>query len=142
MGVLTGSPIQTQPTFNPMIGPSTYLLINMGARFTPCMHGIDKITNDPMLRFPCPNSTTVTTNVCSLAELCGMAGGVVDPAGLETAIKAGATDANTAPLKPNQWWRFITPIFCTPESFIWDSTCCCKSDWEEKLSKILDMFGS
>lgn len=111
MGVLTGSPIQTQPTFNPMIGPSTYLLINMGARFTPCMHGIDKITNDPMLRFPCPNSTTATTNVCSLAELCGMAGGVVDPAGLETAIKAGATDANSAPLKPNQWWRFITPIF-------------------------------
>lgn len=90
MGVLTGTPVQTQPSFNPMIGPSGYLLINMGARFTPCMHAIEGITDMPSLKFPCPNSTTTDTNTCSLQELCGM-GGLGDP--------------------PNQWWRFITPIF-------------------------------
>ncbi|KAL8868163.1 MAG: hypothetical protein Q9174_005168, partial [Haloplaca sp. 1 TL-2023] len=30
--VLTGSPIEIKPQFNPMIGPSPYVLINMGAR--------------------------------------------------------------------------------------------------------------
>lgn len=97
MGVLTGSPIQTQPTFNPMIGPSSYVLINMGARFTPCMHAIPGITNLTNVVFPCPNSTTISTNVCSLSELCGM-GGIPNP-------------GNTEGLEPNQWWRFIVPIF-------------------------------
>lgn len=100
MGVLTGSPIATQPTFNPMIGPSSYVLINMGARFTPCMHAIANVTDDSSLRFPCPNSTTTETNVCSLHELCGMGGGVPTQAEMD----AGHT-------APHQWWRFITPIF-------------------------------
>lgn len=95
MGVLTGSPVQTKPSFNPMIGPSSYVLINMGARFTPCMHAIKNITDVDNLMFPCPNSTTTATNVCSLSQLCGM-GGLPDP------ISASV---------PNQWWRFITPIF-------------------------------
>jgi len=34
---LTGSVIATKPTFNWMIGPSSATLINMGARFVPCM---------------------------------------------------------------------------------------------------------
>ena len=97
MGVLTGSPIQTKPSFNPMIGPSSYLLINMGARFTPCMHAIPGVTNVTDITFPCPNSTTTDTNVCSLSELCGM-GGTPDP-------------SNTDGSAPDQWWRFITPIF-------------------------------
>lgn len=92
MGQLTGSPIQTKPSFNPMIGPSSYVQINMGARFTPCMHAIKDITDDRTINFPCPNSTDATTNVCSLSELCGM---------------GGLKDDQT----PNQWWRFITPIF-------------------------------
>jgi membrane associated rhomboid family serine protease len=98
MGVLTGSPIQTKPSFNPMIGPSSYLLINMGARFTPCMHYIEGLTSgsgSTNLLFPCPNSTTDATNVCSLAELCG---GLIDFTSDHQFI-------------PNQWWRFITPIF-------------------------------
>lgn len=97
MGVLTGSPIQLKPSFNPMIGPSSYLLINMGARFVPCMHAIDGITNDSNLRFGCPNSTTIETNVCSLSELCGM-GGLPDPSNIDGLV-------------PDQWWRFVTPIF-------------------------------
>lgn len=94
MGVLTGSPVQTKPAFNPMVGPSTYVLINMGARFTPCMHAIPDITSSTVdLKFPCPNSTTLDTNVCSLSELCGMGG------------------TGTAATAPHQWWRFITPLF-------------------------------
>lgn len=96
MGILTGSPIETQPTFNPMIGPSPYVMINMGVRFTPCMHFIAGVTNDSTIQFPCPNSTTTATNVCSLSELCGM-GGIPEPSTKES--------------PPNQWWRFITPIF-------------------------------
>lgn len=92
MGTLTGSPIQTQPSFNPMIGPSSYVMINMGARFPPCMHNIPNITNVDNLNFPCPNSTTANTDVCTLSELCGM----------------GGIPPNTF---PHQWWRFITPIF-------------------------------
>ncbi|KAK9386182.1 rhomboid family-domain-containing protein [Lipomyces mesembrius] len=86
----TGSIIATKPTFNPMIGPSTYLLIHMGARFTPCMHYISGVTDVNTKNFPCASSTTIATNVCTLSELCGM-GGVSD--------------------RPDQWWRFIIPMF-------------------------------
>jgi len=104
--MLTGSPIMTQPSFNPMIGPSTYVLINMGARFVPCMHntpGVQDLTS-PM-SWPCPNSTTLDVNSpmnhCNLSELCGF-GGVPKP------LYNG--DINQSP-EPNQWFRFIVPIF-------------------------------
>jgi membrane associated rhomboid family serine protease len=88
---LIGSPIQTKPSLNPWIGPSTLVLINMGARYTPCMRAVEGITDDPMLRFPCPNSTSFTNaDGCSLSQLCGLSG--IDRS-------------------PNQWYRFIVPIF-------------------------------
>jgi membrane associated rhomboid family serine protease len=105
-GILTGSPIQTKPNFNIMIGPSPYVLINMGARFTPCMHNIKKVIEadgGPVLQWPCPNTTTLTDNKCTLAELCGMGGGVPN--------QEGITDFKDRSHEPNQWWRFITPIF-------------------------------
>jgi membrane associated rhomboid family serine protease len=105
-GILTGSPIQTKPNFNIMIGPSPYVLINMGARFTPCMHNIKRVIEaqpGPVVDWPCPNTTTLTGNTCSLAELCGMGGGVPD--------QTGVTDFKDRSHEPNQWWRFITPIF-------------------------------
>ncbi|KAK9448681.1 uncharacterized protein V1518DRAFT_417893 [Limtongia smithiae] len=86
----TGSPIATQPTLNPFIGPSSYLLIHMGARFSPCMEYVSGITDDSSLEFPCLSSTSVDTNICTLSELCGMGG-------------VGS--------HPNQWWRFFTPLF-------------------------------
>ncbi|ODQ64451.1 rhomboid-domain-containing protein, partial [Nadsonia fulvescens var. elongata DSM 6958] len=98
MGKYTGSPIATKPSFNPMIGPSSYVLINMGARFTPCMHPIKGITDDSSINFPCPNSTSLDTNVCTLTELCGM-----------NAMGMGVDAEGT--LDPRQWWRFITSIF-------------------------------
>lgn len=112
---LTGSPIQTQPQFNPMIGPSQQVLINMGSRFVPCMKNVDGVQNyrapagstEPGFGWPCPNTTSNDpnndSNKCSLSELCGFAG-VPNPEwdpvnGLEQSPE------------PNQWFRFITPIF-------------------------------
>lgn len=95
MGILTGSPFQSQPYFNPMLGPSTYLLVNMGARYVPCMHPIANVTLDMTLQFPCPNSTTIDTNVCNLSQLCGM---------------GGIPIVNNTYF-PDQRVRIVTPIF-------------------------------
>ncbi|KAI1419965.1 hypothetical protein F5Y12DRAFT_173453 [Xylaria sp. FL1777] len=114
---LTGSPIQTKPSVNPMIGPSQQVLINMGSRYVPCMKNVNGIQNyvppagvnliQPGFPFPCPNSTSNDSqdpsNMCSLSELCGF-GGVPNPKWL------GADGLNQKPA-PNQWFRFITPIF-------------------------------
>ncbi|KAL6708551.1 hypothetical protein ACN47E_002532 [Coniothyrium glycines] len=104
MGMLTGSPIQTKPTFNIMIGPSPYVTINMGARYTPCMHNIRTIIESRVTIWPCPNTTSLdlSTDNCSLGQLCGM-GGVPD--------QSDVTDFRDRSHEPNQWWRFITPIF-------------------------------
>lgn len=86
------------PSFNPMIGPSTYVLINMGARFVPCMrttYSPGTKTPYPESPWPCPNTTsslsTDPNNQCTLGQLCGL----------------GGFDY----LHPNQWYRFITPMF-------------------------------
>ncbi|KAF1918525.1 rhomboid family-domain-containing protein [Ampelomyces quisqualis] len=103
-GMLTGSPIQTKPNFNIMIGPSPYVLINMGARFTPCMHNINQTIASNVQSWPCPNTTSLNPGslTCSLSELCGM-GGVPD--------QSTVTDYRDRSHEPNQWWRFIVPIF-------------------------------
>ncbi|KAH7068076.1 rhomboid family-domain-containing protein [Paraphoma chrysanthemicola] len=103
-GMLTGSPIQTKPNFNIMIGPSPYVLINMGARFTPCMHNIKEVIQNDVTSWPCPNTTSLNPEFlsCSLSELCGM-GGVPD--------QSTTTDFKDRSHEPNQWWRFIVPIF-------------------------------
>jgi membrane associated rhomboid family serine protease len=95
-----------QPQFNPMIGPSTYVLINMGARFVPCMHNIPAIQGSKEeISWPCPNTTSFDANnpsmKCTLSDLCGF-GGVPNP------VYDG--DINQKP-EPNQWFRFIIPIF-------------------------------
>lgn len=95
MGIYTGSPFQSKPYFNPMIGPSTYVLINMGARYVPCMHKITGITLDLTIQFPCPNSTSIDTNVCNLNELCGLSGiPIIDNE-----------------FVPSQYYRLVIPIF-------------------------------
>lgn len=95
MASLTGLPFQTKPYFNPMLGPSTYLLINMGARYVPCIHPVESLTSDSSFSWPCPNSTSIDTNVCGLSELCGISG---------------------VPLRDGLWWpnqhfRVFTPMF-------------------------------
>ena len=97
--IITGSPIMIHPQFNPMIGPSTYVMINMGARFVPCMRPLnDSQTGGitiPQFDWPCPNTTssdpTDPRNHCDLSALCGF---------------GGLNDA-----KPDQWFRFIIPMF-------------------------------
>ncbi|KAG6068637.1 hypothetical protein E4U33_005022 [Claviceps sp. LM78 group G4] len=99
-GLLTGSPIMIKPQFNPMIGPSTQVLINMGARYVPCMHNVKEIQGStiPVL-FLCPNATQ-NDQFCPLSEVCGF-GGVPDPT---------FNDVGQNP-QPNQWFRFILPMF-------------------------------
>lgn len=104
-GVLTGSPIQTKPNFNIMIGPSPYVLINMGARFQPCMHYVQKVLDNGITSWPCPNTTT-TDSSCSLSELCGMGGVPEQDPNLRWEDRTSKPE-----LEPDQWWRFITPIF-------------------------------
>ncbi|KAI2621032.1 rhomboid family-domain-containing protein [Xylaria nigripes] len=114
---LTGSPIQTTPTFNPVIGPSQQVLINMGSRYVPCMKNVNGIQNftpppgtnlvEPGFPFSCPNATNNDpndpSNHCTLSQLCGF-GGVPNPKWL-------GTDGLSQKPEPNQWWRFITPMF-------------------------------
>lgn len=73
-----------------MIGPSPWVLINMGARFSPCMHTIEELPDF----WPCPSSTSndglLPENSCTLSQLCGF---------------GGFTE------EPDQWFRFIVPIF-------------------------------
>lgn len=103
-GVLTKTPIQIHPSFNPMIGPSPYVLINMGARYQPCMHNMPSVQNATLdISWPCPNATSTTGDdvSCSLSDLCGF-NGVPNP-------HAGGSIMDKP--APNQWWRFIVPIF-------------------------------
>lgn len=99
--MLTGSPIMIKPQFNPMIGPSTQVMMNMGGRYSPCMHNLKEVQGRTSeLQFPCPNATD-WDNTCPLSTLCGF-GGVPNP------LFNG--DMSQSP-EPNQWFRFIVPVF-------------------------------
>ncbi|KAG7099128.1 hypothetical protein E1B28_001000 [Marasmius oreades] len=87
-----GTPISFKPVTNVMLGPSWSALINVGGRFPPCM----KLVNGapPNALVPCLNATTnppESDRFCTIEEVCGFGG-------------FGGKD-------PNQWFRFITPIF-------------------------------
>ncbi|KAI9052169.1 hypothetical protein LZ554_003531 [Drepanopeziza brunnea f. sp. 'monogermtubi'] len=108
---LTGSPVMIKPSFNPMIGPSPYVLINMGARFMPCMHAVDGVQNRESggpIKWPCPDTTSNDDQDCTLAQLCGF--------GMSASKNPIYPGSTTEPLneftnQPNQWFRFIVPIF-------------------------------
>ena len=82
---------------NPLIGVSGGVLIQIGSMYSPCFN------NQPSFQTPCVSGMTKTTNItfskdknqwmCSLKDVCGFNG-----YGLDNNI-------------PNQWFRFITPIF-------------------------------
>jgi membrane associated rhomboid family serine protease len=102
---LTGSPIEIHPTFNPVLGPSPYVLINVGARYVPCMReipvpslGTNASMASPAVSMPCPNTTTTDPGTCHLQDLCGF--------GLDLTPHADGSQP-----QPNQWFRFIVPIF-------------------------------
>jgi membrane associated rhomboid family serine protease len=73
-----------------MLGPSSSALINLGARFPPCMKNVQDIP--ATLQMGCMNNTAnPPDSLCTIEQLCGFGG------------FKGA--------EPNQWFRFITPIF-------------------------------
>jgi len=80
-----------------MLGPSPYVLINMGARYVPCMRNTAQGLN-ASITWPCPNSTsalsTDPTNSCAINNLCGFGDGPY---------------STSSP--PRQWFRFIIPMF-------------------------------
>ncbi|KAH8835734.1 rhomboid-domain-containing protein [Flagelloscypha sp. PMI_526] len=83
-----GSPLSFKPTPNYMLGPSSSALINLGARFPACMKAVTELPVTQIL--PCMNDTANPPDrTCPISELCGF----------------GANE------EPNQWFRFITPIF-------------------------------
>ncbi|QRW00376.1 clathrin adaptor complex small chain [Ceratobasidium sp. AG-Ba] len=85
-----GTPISFKPYVNPMLGPSSSGLINFGGRFAPCMKSIEQIP--PSFNLGCMNNTAnPPTELCTIETLCGF----------------GGFKNQT----PNQWFRFITPIF-------------------------------
>lgn len=85
-----GSPFSFKPVVNPMLGPSSSELIFVGARFPPCMKYVEALP--PSTNFGCLNNTAnPATSICSLETLCNF---------------GGFHGQN-----PNQWFRFITPIF-------------------------------
>ena len=100
--ILTGSPIEIHPQFNPMIGPSPYVQINMGGRYMPCMHNVVGIQDSTIeIGWNCPNSTSSGVGPCTLSELCGF-NGIPNP----------LYDGNIKQKpEPNQWFRFIIPMF-------------------------------
>ncbi|KAJ3480719.1 hypothetical protein NLI96_g8157 [Meripilus lineatus] len=85
-----GNPFSFKPVVNPMLGPSSSALINAGARYPPCMK---EVTDLPLTTpFPCLNDTANPPDrLCPLEDICGFGGFHNDT--------------------PDQWWRFITPIF-------------------------------
>ncbi|KAK3685709.1 hypothetical protein B0T22DRAFT_500500 [Podospora appendiculata] len=108
-GMATGSPIMIKPSFNPMIGPSPYILINMGARYVPCMHNTKGVQDHVgTIAWPCPNTTSLDagTESCTLSQLCGF-GGVPEPFYNNT----NSVLAMQQSPEPNQWFRFIVPMF-------------------------------
>ncbi|EKM83523.1 hypothetical protein AGABI1DRAFT_110173 [Agaricus bisporus var. burnettii JB137-S8] len=85
-----GSPISLKPVVNPMLGPSSSALINLGARYPACMKLVKDIP--PTLLQPCLNNTANPPDrFCTTEELCGFGGFHGED--------------------PSQWFRFITPIF-------------------------------
>jgi membrane associated rhomboid family serine protease len=86
----TGSPM-INLSRNPFFGPDIFVLIRLGAGFTPCMHTIPSITGNTSLKFSCfDHSKTSNDAKCTLQELCGF---------------------SSVSVTPNQWYRFVMPIF-------------------------------
>lgn len=94
MHSLTGSVIQTKPSFNYMIGPSGAVLINEGARFDGCIKNTPNISD---ISWVCPaysNLASVTSSQasCTMSDVCGFGGWGADE-------------------DPNQTFRFVGASF-------------------------------
>lgn len=87
-----------KPASNPMIGPQSIELVSLGARFPPCMKFVTDVP--PTFQINCANASDTNplpSQICSIEDICGFGG--------------FPTDTATGLKQPNQWFRFITPIF-------------------------------
>ncbi|KAG0168918.1 hypothetical protein DFQ28_007361 [Apophysomyces sp. BC1034] len=82
----TGSMIANQP-LNPMIGPRSTVLVNMGVKYTPCIRPLPTVSTSRPMKYCYQNSE----DTCTLEMLCGFGG------------FHGAL--------PDQSFRFILPMF-------------------------------
>ncbi|KAG6885859.1 hypothetical protein C0993_008822 [Termitomyces sp. T159_Od127] len=101
-----GTPVSMKPVVNPMLGPSSDVLINVGARFPPCMKNVSEVPITT--RFGCLNDTAnPPLHTCPLEDICGF-GGNVDNIFfvLYSDDLVGFHDG-----PPAQWFRFILAIF-------------------------------
>lgn len=89
----TGQAVQTRPSINPMLGPSTEFFISFGARFVPCMRKVPALPTSETL--PCLKDSTSSSNLYSPSQLCPIS------------TICGLTDPNN----PNQGYRFVSAIF-------------------------------
>ncbi|KAI9494844.1 hypothetical protein BDB00DRAFT_973935 [Zychaea mexicana] len=85
---LSGEFFEFDP-FNPMLGPSTQTMIQSGARYIPCMKNTTSLINPA---FALSNRRVTVRSTCSLQDVCGMGGFLIDTI-------------------PDQGFRFITPLF-------------------------------
>ncbi|GAA5857319.1 hypothetical protein JCM8547_002218 [Rhodosporidiobolus lusitaniae] len=97
MNSYTGSPIQTKPSFNVMIGPSGAVMINLGARFAGCMKYISNVTDIDWTCLKDTNKATLSSSdgTCTMSDICGFGG-------FEITDGAGG---------PDQSFRFFVPMF-------------------------------
>ncbi|KAG9033105.1 hypothetical protein FS837_002548 [Tulasnella sp. UAMH 9824] len=98
-----GTPFSMKPFVNPLLGPSQAALIEIGARYAPCMKLIEEVPPTLQMGYVLPffiefdlgigpsNTANPPTELCTIEQLCAHGG-----------FKGG---------EPNQWWRFISPIF-------------------------------
>jgi len=85
-----------------MLGPSSSALINLGARYPPCMKLVDAVP--PTLNIACMNNTANPVDrICTIEDVCGF-GGFHDKT-------------------PNQWFDSSHLFSCTPASSIFSSIC-------------------
>ncbi|KAF8140330.1 hypothetical protein EV363DRAFT_341991 [Boletus edulis] len=62
-----GTPVSFKPVVNPLLGPSESALINLGARFPPCMKSVQNLSSSTLM--PCLNDTANPPNIlCTIEE--------------------------------------------------------------------------
>ncbi|KAF9507865.1 hypothetical protein BS47DRAFT_1303472 [Hydnum rufescens UP504] len=84
-----GNPFSFKPFVNPMLGPSSFGLVHLGARFPACMRIVSAIPLSTSVG--CVNTANPPTKICTIEQICGF---------------GGFHNKN-----PDQWFRFIIPIF-------------------------------
>ncbi|KAI9189399.1 hypothetical protein H9P43_000832 [Blastocladiella emersonii ATCC 22665] len=121
-----GSPIQTSPSFNYMIGPAPEILIQVGARFVPCMKPSTVLpaSGNPPTPIAClippsagggaavnatgANGVPVAGQyLCNWGTFCGK----LAPTSSTSMANVAAAGQDSAAAKPTQWFRFILPLF-------------------------------